>query len=56
MNVMTNGLEKYMSFNISNTLIFINSFELLQFSLDRLVKNLDKNNFRDLNQDLTVRY
>ena len=37
-NVMPNGLEKYMSFNISNKLRFINSFQFLNLSLDSLVK------------------
>ena len=37
-----NGLEKYMSFNINNTLIFIESFQFLSYSLDSLVKNLGK--------------
>ena len=28
-NIVPNGLEKYMSFNISNKLILINSFQFL---------------------------
>ena len=28
-NVMTNGLEKYMSFNINNKLTFIDSFQFI---------------------------
>ena len=41
-NVILNGLEKYMSFNINNVFIFIDSFQFLRFSLDSLVKNLNK--------------
>ena len=40
-NVITNGLEKYMSFTISNKLSFINSFPFLSSSLESLAKNLN---------------
>ena len=43
-NVLPNGLEKYMS------LSFIDSFRFLSSSLDNLVKNLDKNDFKYLSQ------
>ena len=33
-NVMPNGLEKYMSFSINKKLSFIDSFQFLSFSLD----------------------
>ena len=42
-NVITDGLEKYMSFNINNKLMFIDSFQFLSSLLDGLVKNLGKN-------------
>ena len=51
-NVMPNGLEKIMSFTINNKLSFIGSFQLLRSSLDRLVKNLGKDEFRYLSQEL----
>ena len=38
--VITNGLEKYMSFIINNKLSFIDSFQFLSSSLDSLVKDL----------------
>ena len=41
--VIADGLEKYMSFNISNKLMFIDSFQFLSSLLDGLVKNLGKN-------------
>ena len=50
-NVIPNGLEKYMSFSINNKLIFFDSFQFLRFPLDSLVKNLDKNDFKYLSQE-----
>ena len=40
-NVIPNGLEKYMSFTINNKLSFINSFPFLSSSLESLAKNLN---------------
>ena len=39
-----------MSFTINNNLSFINHFQFLSSSLDSLVKNLSKDNFKYLNQ------
>ena len=50
-NVIPNGLEKYMSFSINNKLILFDSFQFLRFPLDSLVKNLDKNDFKYLSQE-----
>ena len=50
-NVIPNGLEKYMSFNINDKLSFIDSFQFLSSSLDSLVNNLSKDDFKDLSQD-----
>ena len=50
-NAISNGLEKYMSFNIVNKLIFIDSFQFLSSSLDNLVKNLNKDNFKYFSQE-----
>ena len=41
-SVIPNGLEKYMSFNVNNKLIFIESFQFLSSSLEGLVKTLCK--------------
>ena len=38
-NIIPNGLEKYMSFSINNKLRFIDSFQFLSSSFDSLVKN-----------------
>ena len=47
-NVIPNGLEKYISFNINNKLIFINRSQFASSSLDSLFKNLGKNDFKYL--------
>ena len=41
-NVILNGLEKYMTFSISNKLSFIDNYQFLSSSLESLVKNLGK--------------
>ena len=50
-NVIPNGLEKYMSFSNNNKLSFIDSFQFLIFSLDSLVKNLGKDESKYLSQE-----
>ena len=50
-NVVPNGLEKYMDFSINNNLSFIDNFQFLSSSLDRLVKNLNKDEFKFLAQE-----
>ena len=45
-NVIPNGLEKYISFIINNKLSFIDSSQFLSSS-----KNLDKDNFRYLSRE-----
>ena len=49
-NVIPNGLGKYMNFSINNKLSFIDSFQFLSSSLDSLVKNLAKDDFKYLSQ------
>ena len=49
-NVIPNGLERYMTFNINNQLIFIYGPPNLHSSLDGLVKHLDKDNFTYFSQ------
>ena len=53
-SVIPNELEKYMSFIINNKLRFISSFQFLSSSLDSLVKNLNKDDFKYLNQELII--
>ena len=40
-----------MSFTINNKLSFIDSFQFLSYSLDSLVKNLNKGDFKYLSQE-----
>ena len=47
-NVTPNGLQEYMSFSVKNQLSFIYSFQFLSSSLDSLVKNLSKDDFKYL--------
>ena len=50
-NVVPNGLEKYMGFSINSKLSFIDSFQFLSSSLDGSVKNLTKDDFKYLSQE-----
>ena len=40
-SVISNGLEKCMAFTINKSLVFINSMQFMNSSLDVLVKNLE---------------
>ena len=51
-NPIPNGLEMYMSITINNKLSFIDRFQFLSSSLDGLVKNINKDNFKYLSQEL----
>ena len=50
-NIIPNGLQKHMSYNINSKLTFIDSFHFLSTSLDSLVKNLGRNDFKYLSQE-----
>ena len=50
-NVIPNGLEKYMIFSINNKLSFIETFQFLSSSLDSLVKHLSKDDFKYLSPE-----
>ena len=45
-NVIPNNMEKYMAFMLGGHLTFINSFQLMSSSLDKLVSNLPKEAFK----------
>ena len=49
-NATPNGLEKCMSFSLDDKLVLIDSFQFLGSSLDSLIKNLAKNDFKNLSQ------
>ena len=52
-SVIPNGLEKYMAFRINNNLVFIDSMQFMNSSLDALVKNLSNNDFKYLSQEFS---
>ena len=47
-DVMPNRLEKYMTFFSNKNLVFIDSTQSMNSSLDKLVKNLSDNDFKYL--------
>ena len=50
-NVIPNGLEKYMAFTINKNLVFIDSMKFMNSSLDPLIKNLSDNDFEYLSKE-----
>ena len=46
--VIPNGLEKYMVFFLNKNLVFIDSMQFINSSLDKLVKNLSDKDFKYL--------
>ena len=47
-NVIPSGLEKYMAFFLGKNLVFIDSMQFMNSSLDKLVKNLSDEDFNYL--------
>lgn len=45
-NAIPNNMEKYMAFMLGNNLTFIDSFQFMSSSLDKLVSNLPKESFK----------
>ena len=41
-NVIPNEFEKYMAFFVNENLVFIDSMQFMSFSLDKLIKKLDR--------------
>ena len=52
-DVIPNGLEKYMTFTINRNLVFIDSMQFMNSSLDSLVKNLVDGDFKYLSESLS---
>ena len=50
-DVITNRLEKYMIFLIKKNLVFIDSMQLMNSSLEELVKNLTDDDFEYLSEE-----
>ena len=55
-DVIPNGLEKYMVFIISRNLVFIDSMQFMNSSLDSLVKNLVDDDFKYLSESFSGKY
>ena len=51
-NVIPNGLEKYMAFFLNKNLVFIDSMQFMNSSLNKLVKNLSGEDFKYLVEEL----
>ena len=49
-NVIPDGLEKYMAFFLNKYLVFIDSMQFMNSRLDKLVKNLLDDDFKYLNE------
>ena len=50
-NLIPNGLEIYMSFILNKNLVFIDSIQFMNSSLEKLVKNLSDDDFKYLTQE-----
>ena len=50
-DVIPNGLEKYMAFVLNKNLVFIDSMQFMNSSLEKLVKNLADNDFKYLTEE-----
>ena len=49
-DVIPNGLEKYMAFILNKNLVFIDSMQFMNSSLEKLVKNLSDDDFKYLTE------
>ena len=52
-DVIPNGLEKYMAFTISKDLVFIDTKQFTNSSLENLVKNLSDDDLKHLTQEFS---
>ena len=52
-SVIENGLEKYMAFTINANLVFIDSMQFMNSSLDALVNNFPDNDLEHLSQEFS---
>ena len=50
-DIIPNGLEKYMAFFLNKNLVFIDSMQFMNSNLEKLVKNLSDNDFIYLTQE-----
>ena len=54
-SAIPNGLEKYMAFFLGKNLVFIDSIQFMNFSLDKLVTNLSDKDFKYLVEEFGSR-
>ena len=52
-NVIPNRLEKYMAFTINENIVFIDSMQFMNCSLDKLFKNLSDKDFNYLSEEFS---
>ena len=52
-NAIPNNMEKYMAFMLGNHLNFIDSFQFMSSSLDKLISNLPKDDLKYTSKELT---
>ena len=52
-SVIPNGMEKYMAFTINKNLVFIDTMQFMNCSLEKLVKNLNDKDFKYLSEDVS---
>ena len=52
-NVIPNGLEKCIAFTINKNLVFIDSMQFMNSSLESLVKNFSDNDFKYLSEEFS---
>ena len=50
-SVIPNGLEKYMASTVNKNLVFIDSMQFMNSSLDKLVKNLNDKDFKYVSEE-----
>ena len=50
-DIMPNGLEKYMAFFLNKNLVFIDSMQFMNSSLEKVVKNLTDDDFKYLTEE-----
>ena len=55
-SVIPNGLEKYMAFTINRSLVFDDSMQFMNSSLDSLVKNSMNEDFKYLSEEFSGEY
>ena len=51
-NVIPNGVEKYMAFFLNKSLVFIDSMQFMNSSLEKLLKNVIDDDFKYLTEQI----